>query len=160
MRRLPFLLLTFILFLPVISSAKELPGGKEAASWIAGKQGVERTENGEVDWTQKIIMAVGSAPSSLGPSSPRISPEQLAQKHAWRNLFIIVKRIPIDPGSVLGDFMAKDDQIRLKVEKAIYSSIKQKNTRYLSDGCIEITISCNMSEEFLALMDQLWKSAK
>jgi hypothetical protein len=133
-------------------------------NWIEGKQGIERVENGEIDWTQRIIHAKGSGfPPERARSIPeaRLIAEQRALADAKSKLLEVIKRIRVNPATVVGDYIVRNDQIRFKIEDLVHSSAtKVGHTRYFSDGTVEVTVAFNMSEEFLALMDRFGKNSQ
>jgi hypothetical protein len=132
---------------------------KAATSWIEGKQGIERVKNGEIDWTQRIIHAkgIGSPPGDARTiQEARLIAEQRALADATKKLLEVIKRIRVNPATVVGEYIARNDQIRFKIEDLVQSSAtKVGDTRYFSDGAIEVTVAFDMSEEFLVLMDKL-----
>lgn len=145
------------------SKGEEKVPEKEMKSWIEGKQGVDQVENGEIDWTQRIIYAEGTGfppPTARTISEARLLAEQRAKADAIRNILEVIKRIRIDSARVVGDSMVRNDQIRLKVENLVRSFAKVTGTRYMSDGAIELSVAFSMNEEFLRLMDNLQKSSK
>lgn len=115
-------------------------------------------KNGEIDWTQRIIHAKGrGSPPETARSiaEARLIAERRALADATSKLLEVIKRIRVNPATVVGDYIVRNDQIRFRIEDLVHSSAtKVEETRYLSDGTVEVTVAFNMGKEFLALMDR------
>jgi hypothetical protein len=117
---------------------------------------IEGVGNGEINWSQGIILAKGSgAPpkEARNIAQARLMTERAALADARRNLLEVLKGVRVDSSTLVENFMAKDDQIRLQAEGFIQGSLELRSLRrYLSDGAIEVTVAMNLSGDFLALL--------
>lgn len=129
-----------------------IPGGASAAPGEV----VEIVASGEINWTQGIILAKGSgAPprEARNIAQARLMTERAALTDARRNLLEVLKGVRVDSSTLVENFMAKNDQIRLQAEGFIQGSVEVRSLRrYLSDGAIEITVAVDLAGDFISLM--------
>jgi len=129
--------------------------------WAAQGEVIELIGNGEINWSQGIILAKGSgAPpkEAKNIAQARLLAERAALTDARRNLLEVLKGVRVDSVTSVESHMLKSDQIRLNAEGFIQGSIELKDQRrYLSDGAIEVTVAMNLSGNFLVLMLSLPK---
>jgi len=117
---------------------------------------VEVRGNGEINWTQGLIIAKGSGvpPREVkNIAQARLLAERAALADARRNLLETLKGVRVDSATLVDNFMVKDDQIRLQAEGIVQGSVEWRHLRkYLSDGAIEVTVAMSLSGDILSLM--------
>jgi hypothetical protein len=103
--------------------------------------------NGEINWSEQSIRATGSgAPNPDAPNiaAARIGAERAAKADALRNLLETVKGVRIDSQTLVVNAMTQNDTIRTQVQ-GIVRGARVVNTKYLSDGGVEVTIEVGMA---------------
>jgi hypothetical protein len=142
-------------------------GLETGTTWAGQGEVLELVGNGEINWSQGIILAKGSgAPpkEAKNIAQARLMAERAALSDGRRNLMEVLKGVRVDSVTHVENYMVKSDQIRLSAEGFIQGSVELRDQRrYLSDGGIEVTVAMNLSGDFLSLMLSLpkeWKSAK
>ena len=132
--------------------------------WANQTEVVELVGNGEINWSQGVILAKGSgAPpqEAKNIAQARLMAERAALSDARRNLLEVLKGVRVDSATTVENFMVKSDQIRLSAEGFIQGSAELKDQRkYLSDGAIEVTVALNLNGDFLTLMLSQAKEVK
>jgi len=132
--------------------------------WASQREVVELVGNGEINWSQGVILAKGSgAPpkEAKNIAQARLMAERAALSDARRNLVEVLKGVRVDSETTVENYMVKSDQIRLSAEGFIQGSAELRNQRkYLSDGAIEVTVAMNLTGDFLTLMLSQAKEAK
>jgi hypothetical protein len=118
---------------------------------------VERMGNGAVNWTQGVVTAKGSgAPPSKGVTNvaqARLMAERAAKADALRNLLETVKGVRVDSETTVESFTTKSDRVLTRVSGIVIGA-RLVDTKYLSDGAVEVTMSINLTGELLAVMLQ------
>ena len=133
-RALRFLAATFFLFLLTPSSWAQ-PSLTQAVG------------NGEIDWSEQVIRATGSgAPNPDAPNiaAARLGAERAAKADALRNILEIIKGVRIDSETLVVNAMTQNDVIRTRVQGVVRGA-RAVNTRYLSDGAVEVTVEIRMA---------------
>jgi len=124
--------------------------------WANQTEVIELVGNGEINWSQGIILARGSgAPpkEAKNIAQARLMTERAALADARRNLVEVLKGVRVDSATTVENLMVKSDQIRLSAEGFVQGSAEIRDQRkYLSDGAIEVTIAMNLAGDFLTLM--------
>ena len=124
--------------------------------WANPMEVVELVGNGEINWSQGMILAKGSgAPpkEAKNIAQARLMAERAALSDARRNLVEVLKGVRVDSATTVENFMVKSDQIRLSAEGFVQGSAEIRDQRkYLSDGAIEVTVAMNLTGDFLTLM--------
>jgi hypothetical protein len=124
--------------------------------WANQAEVVELVGNGEINWSQGVILAKGSgAPPSEAKNiaQARLMAERAALSDARRNLVEVLKGVRVDSATTVENYMVKIDQVRLSAEGFIQGSTELKDQRkYLSDGAVEVTVAMNLTGDFLTLM--------
>ncbi len=132
--------------------------------WAAQTEVVELIGNGEINWSQGVIVARGSgAPprEAKNIAQARLMAERAALSDARRNLLEVLKGVSVDSLTTVENYMVKSDQIRLSAEGFIQGSTELKDQRkYLSDGAIEVAVAMNLTGDFLTLMFSQLKELK
>jgi len=103
--------------------------------------------NARVDWSNGIVEAkgVGSPPaSSVNAAQARALAKNAAINTARRNLFDIVKNIPINSLITIGDFLDKN-QIVYSELIAFLRGSKVVDIRYLPDESVEVMLSTQLN---------------
>ena len=103
--------------------------------------------NGEINWMELTIRATGSgAPNPDAPNiaAARIGAERAAKADALRNLLETVKGVRIDSQTLVVNAMTQNDTIRTQVQ-GIVKGARVVNTKFLSDGGVEVTIEVGMA---------------
>jgi len=101
---------------------------------------------GEINWMNQVIRATGSgAPNPQAPNiaAARIGAERAAKADALRNILETVKGVRIDSQTLVVNSMTENDVIRTQVQ-GIVQGARVVNTKYLSDGAVEVTVEIPM----------------
>jgi len=123
------LVLFFFLFITISST-----WGQHPLTQVIG--------NGEINWGDQVIRASGSgAPNPDAPNiaAARLGAERAAKADALRNILETIKGVRIDSQTLVVNAMTQNDVIRTQVQ-GIVKGAKVVNTRYLSDGAVEVTV--------------------
>jgi hypothetical protein len=124
--------------------------------WAGSEEVLEKVGNGVINWSKGIILAKGSgAPpkEARNIAQARLMTERAALSDARRNLLEVLKGVRVDSTTLVENFMAKNDQVRLQAEGFIQGSVEVRRfRRYLSDGAIEITVAVDLAGDFLSLL--------
>lgn len=131
---LRFLAATFFLFLLIPSS-----WAQQSLTQVVG--------SGEIDWSEQVIRATGSgAPNPDAPNiaAARLGAERAAKADALRNILETIKGVRIDSETLVVNAMTQNDVIRTRVQ-GIVRGARTINTRYLSDGAVEVTVEIRMA---------------
>jgi hypothetical protein len=108
---------------------------------------IQAIGNGEVNWATQLIRATGSgAPNPQAPNiaAARIGAERAAKADALRNILETIKGVRIDSQTLVVNSMTESDTIRTQVQ-GIVQGARVVNTRYLSDGAVEVTVEIPMA---------------
>lgn len=117
---------------------------------------VEQLPQGVINWTQGVVTAKGSGAPPTGitlPSQARLMAERAAKADALRNLLEAVKGVRVDAETTVENFTTKSDRVLTRVSGIVIGA-RVVDTRYLSDGAVEITVAVNLTGELLAIMLQ------
>jgi hypothetical protein len=128
------LALAFVVFVPVTFA-----WGQQSLTQVIG--------NGEINWGDQVIRATGSgAPNPDAPNiaAARLGAERAAKADALRNILETVKGVRIDSQTLVVNAMTQSDVIRTQVQ-GIVRGARLVNTRYLSDGAVEVTVEIPLS---------------
>ncbi len=98
--------------------------------------------NGNVDWSQRTILATGiGAPNpDLPEAAQRPAAERAAQQIALRNALETVKGIFINSSTTVQNFMTTSDVITSRVSGFVKGFQQKGRTKYMSDASVEITM--------------------
>lgn len=102
--------------------------------------------NGEINWAEQTIRATGSgAPNPDAPNiaAARLGAERAAKADALRNILETIKGVRIDSETLVVNAMTQNDVIRTRVQ-GIVRGAQVVNTRYLSDGAVEVMVEIRM----------------
>jgi len=117
---------------------------------------VERVGSGAINWTQGAISAKGSGAPPKGVTNiaqARLMAERAAKADALRNLLETVKGVRVDSETTVESFTTKSDRVLTRVSGIVIGA-RVVDTKYLSDGAVEVTMSINLTGELLAIMLQ------
>jgi len=117
---------------------------------------VERVGNGAINWTQGAVSAKGSGapPKTVtNIAQARLMAERAAKADALRNLLETVKGVRVDSETTVESFTTKSDRVLTRVSGIVIGA-RVVDTRYLSDGAVEVTVAVNLTGELLAIMLQ------
>jgi hypothetical protein len=117
---------------------------------------VERMGHGTINWTQGMVLAKGSGAPPKGVTNvaqARLMAERAAKADALRNLLETVKGVRVDSETTVESFTTKSDRVLTRVSGIVIGA-RVVETRYLSDGAVEVTVAVNLTGELLAVMLQ------
>jgi len=119
-----------------------------SASFVSAQQPLlQVVDKGEINWAELSIRATGSgAPNPDAPNiaAARLGAERAAKADALRNILETVKGVRIDSESLVVNAMTQNDVIRTRVQGMVRGA-QVVNTRYLSDGAVEVTVEIRMA---------------
>ncbi len=107
------------------------------------KSVVEKLEHGEVNWTEKTVLATGSGAPNLklaNVAQVRLAAERAAKIDAYRNILETLKGVKVTAHTSGGDQL-ENNQIKTQVE-GIIRGCKTVDTRYYSDGGVDVVLKC------------------
>ena len=108
---------------------------------------IQTIGSGEINWVEQIVRASGSgAPNPDAPNiaAARLGAERAAKADALRNILETIKGVRIDSQTLVVNAMTQSDVIRTQVQ-GIVRGARVVNTRYLSDGAVEVTVEIPMA---------------
>jgi hypothetical protein len=117
---------------------------------------VENLSTGAINWTQGAVTAKGSGAPPKGITNiaqARLMAERAAKADALRNLLETVKGVRVDSETTVETFTTKSDRVLTRVSGIVIGA-RVVDTRYLSDGAVEVTVTVNLTGELLAVMLQ------
>ena len=117
---------------------------------------VERVGNGAINWTQGVISAKGSGAPPKGVTNiaqARLMAVRAAKADALRNLLETVKGVRVDSETTVESFTTKSDRVLTRVSGIVIGA-RLVETKYLSDGAVQVMMSINLTGELLAVMLQ------
>jgi hypothetical protein len=117
---------------------------------------VEPVGNGAINWTQGVISAKGSGAPPKGVTNiaqARLMAVRAAKADALRNLLETVKGVRVDSETTVESFTTKSDRVLTRVSGIVIGA-RLVETKYLSDGAVQVKMSINMTGELLAIMLQ------
>jgi hypothetical protein len=79
--------------------------------------------------------------------------ERAAKADALRNLLETVKGVRVDSETTVESFITKSDRVLTRVSGIVIGA-RVVDTKYLSDGAVEVTVTIHMTGELLAVMLQ------
>jgi len=108
---------------------------------------IQTVGNGEINWAEQLVRATGSgAPNPDAPNiaAARLGAERAAKADALRNILETLKGVRIDSQTLVVNAMTQSDIIRTQVQ-GIVKGARVINTRYLSDGAVEVTVEIGLT---------------
>jgi hypothetical protein len=117
------------------------------------REGTTKVGHGEINWSAKMVVATGSAAANLNAPSvavARLQAERAAKLDALRNIMETIQGVRIQ-GNASAKNLMSNGTIRSKVE-GMARGFKVKDTRYYSDGSVDVVVTMPLDEDFTALM--------
>ncbi len=117
---------------------------------------VENLPSGAINWSQGAVTAKGSGAPPKGITNlaqARLMAERAAKADALRNLLETVKGVRVDSETTVESFITKSDRVLTRVSGIVVGA-RVVDTKYLSDGAVEVTVTIYMTGELLAVMLQ------
>ena len=117
-----------------------------AVGQTAEKPIVEKLEHGEINWTEKTVLATGSGAPDLklpNVAAVRLNAERAAKLSAYRNVLETLQGIRVS-AKVTGKQALSQGQVRTQVE-GIIRGCKIVDTRYYSDGGVDVVLRCPLN---------------
>lgn len=108
---------------------------------------VQKIGHGEVNWSAKTVTATGSGAANLKDASvavARLNAERTAKLDAYRNVVETIQGIQVTGKRSAGDLMS-NGEIKSRVQGFV-QNCKTVDTRYYSDGSVDIVMQCPMDE--------------
>jgi hypothetical protein len=124
--------------------------------FVRAQEVVESLPSGTINWTQGVVTAKGNGAPPRGitvPSQARLMAERAAKADALRNLLEAVKGVRVDSETTVETYTTKSDRVMTRVSGIVIGA-RVAQTRYLSDGAVEVTVAVNLTGELLAIMLQ------
>lgn len=115
-------------------------------SALAADPVIDTLEHGAVDWTEGKVLATGSgAPNTKLPNvaAIRLAAERAAKLDAYRNVVEALEGVKVTV-SETGAARLKQPEVKARVEGMV-RRCKVKDTRYYSDGAVEVALECAMA---------------
>jgi hypothetical protein len=115
------------------------------AAHAADEPVVEKLQHGQVNWTNKSIVATGSgAPNMDLPNvaAIRLGAERAAKTSAFRNILEAIQGVRIT-ARMLGAEKLGQPQIKTQVQ-GIVTGCKTVDTRYFNDLGVDVVLECNI----------------
>ena len=109
--------------------------------------------NGGINWTSGIVIAKGSgapSPDVQNPAQGRILAKRAAISDARRNLLETLEGVRVASTTVVKEYMVENDVIKTRVHGIVKGS-KVTDTKYMSDGSVEVTVSMSIKGDLLSL---------
>jgi hypothetical protein len=110
---------------------------------------------GAIDWNTRTIKCKGQAspnPNATTISQARIGAERAAKLDAMRNILETLKGVQVSGGKTAADAM-QDSGVESKV-KGIIKNFVVKDTRYFSDGGVEVDVEMPLDGLVAALVPE------
>jgi hypothetical protein len=135
-------------------SAALICAGAMAGSPAHAEDGVtEKLAHGEVNWTDKTVLATGSGAPDLklpNVAAVRLNAERAAQIAAFRNVLEAIKGVRIT-ATTLGAEQLGKEQIKMQVE-GIIKGCRTIDTRYFSDLGVDVVVKCPIDGSLAAVI--------
>ncbi|MFZ0389875.1 MAG: hypothetical protein WAN36_05400 [Calditrichia bacterium] len=138
MKQLVVIIGIFLLLLPIMAFAQYQQ---------------QSTSGGMIDWTDQVIREVGiGSPNPNQPiSAQRAGALEAAKRVALRNLLERVQGMNINSEVTVEDYMVTHDVIRNQIEGTV-RNFKVVDTRYKSDGSVEVEVEVPLSGIYKAVL--------
>jgi hypothetical protein len=105
-------------------------------------------------WAQSSLSATGTgvAPDGTKGTEARIMAERAAKLDAMRNLTEKVYGVKVDAVTTVRDYVTEHDNVKAEVDRFL-SGAAVTNTRYLSDGSVEVEVETPMRGVWVVVRD-------
>ncbi len=117
---------------------------------------VQNVGHNQVNWTSKVVWAVGSGAANLKDGNvavARLNAERAAKLDALRNLLETIKGIQIDGRKNAGDLMS-NGKIQSKVQ-GIAHGFQVVDTKYYSDGSVDVKVKMPLDDKLAGALLQV-----
>lgn len=108
---------------------------------------IQSFKNGKIDWANAIVEAVGVGmppAETLNLAQARALAKSSAIKEARRNLFEIIKNIPIDSKMMIGDLLEKNQTVGAEIQAFLRDS-QVIDLCYMPDESVQVMISVKLT---------------
>ncbi|MCP4501031.1 MAG: hypothetical protein GY822_13815 [Deltaproteobacteria bacterium] len=125
------------------------------------REGSTKVGHGEINWSNKLVTATGSAAANLNAPSvavARLQAERAAKLDALRNIMETIQGVRVQGSASAGDLMS-NGTIKSKIE-GMARGFKIKDTRYYSDGSVDVVVTMPLDEDFTAVLLSGTKKSK
>jgi hypothetical protein len=125
---------------PVLILGLSLPA---VTAFAEGEPIVEKVQHGEVNWSDKTVLATGSGAPDLklpNVAAIRLAAERAAELSAYKNIIEVLKGVRITATALGGEQLGKV-QVRAQVEGTL-RGCKRVDTRYFSDYGVDVVLKC------------------
>ena len=141
--------LSFLVLL--FPSAHTPPGGPSCAH---AADLIENIGTGRINWSQALVTAngLGAPPKDLkNPAQVRAMTQRAAIFSARRNLLEVLKGVRIDSGAKIENLILSNDLFLTQVSRILRGS-QVMQTKYFSDGSIEVTVGVRIRGELASIL--------
>jgi len=111
-------------------------------------------KNKQIDWENGIVTVTGAgAPPDQGNiAQKRLMAQRSAKADAYRQLLEVINGVKVNSETIVKDFVTESDSIKIKVDGLIRGAEQSGDTRYLSDGSVELDLQLKIfgSDDSLA----------
>jgi hypothetical protein len=108
--------------------------------------------NGKINWSAGYIEAVGiGVPPDRylnNPARARAMAIRAARLDAYRNLLETAKGVRVNSTTLVRDAAVENDEIRTEVEGIVQGAQMVGDSKYMSDGSVEVTVRMPLTGEF------------
>lgn len=114
---------------------------------------VEKLEHGQVNWSEQTVIATGSGAPNLkleNVAQVRLAAERAAKLDAYRKVLEALKGVRISAAE-LGSAQLSKVQVKTQVQ-GIIQGCKTVDTRYYSDGGVDVVLQCPLTGGLAAAM--------
>lgn len=104
---------------------------------------VEKLEHGQVNWTERVVLATGSGVPDdrlSNVAQVRLEAERAAKGDAYRKIFETLRRVRVT-ASTSGDGSLRRPEVSKQVQ-GIIRRCRTVDTRYYSDGGVDVVVRC------------------
>jgi len=115
---------------------------------------IENLEEGRVNWSLGLVTAngIGAPPKAIkNPAQIRAMTQRAAISAARRNLLEVLKGVRIDSETKVANVILSSDVIKNQVSGILQGS-QVMQTRYFSDGSIEVTVGVQLQGELTSAL--------
>jgi hypothetical protein len=109
-------------------------------------------DKGKINWSAGYIEAVGIgvAPDRYlnNPARARAMAIRAARLDAYRNLLETAKGVRVNSTTLVRDAAVESDEIRSEVEGIVQGAQMVGDSKYMSDGSVEVTVRMPLTGEF------------
>lgn len=123
----------------VLSACLLLAGAPAAAEEAL----TEKLQHGEVNWTERTVLATGSGAPDMklqNVAQVRLAAERAAQLAAYRNVLEALRGVRVTAEQMAGERL-QDERVKAQVE-GVVRGCKTVDTRYFSDYGVDVVIKC------------------